>query len=67
MASASVKNIGGAYYKQPMFGLTQEWFREVSFSRLECGVHDKLHISSADWWIFYFPWHIHQIEVANGF
>ena len=26
--------------------LTQEWFRELSFSRLECGVH----ISSADWW-----------------
>ena len=38
------------YPKQPIFGLTQEWFRELSFSRLECGVHDKLHISSADWW-----------------
>ena len=24
--------------------------KELSFSRLECGVHDKLHISSADWW-----------------
>ena len=34
--------------KQPILGLTQEWFRELSFSRLECGVH-KLHISSADW------------------
>ena len=38
------------YSKQPIFGLTQEWLRELSFSRLECGVHDKLHISSADWW-----------------
>ena len=28
------------YYEQPIFGLTQEWFRELSFSRLECGVHD---------------------------
>ena len=33
------------YSKQPILGLTQEWFRELSFSRLECGVHDKLHIS----------------------
>ena len=38
------------YSKQPIFGLTQEWLRELSFSRLECGVHDRLHISSADWW-----------------
>ena len=38
------------YSKQPMFGLTQEWLKELSFSRLECGVHAKLHISSADWW-----------------
>ena len=37
------------YSKQPILGLTQEWFRELSFSRLECGVHNKLHISSADW------------------
>ena len=37
------------YSKQPILGLTQEWFRELSFSRLECGVH-KLHISRADWW-----------------
>ena len=36
------------YSKQPIFGLTQEWLRELSFSRLECGVHDKLHISSAE-------------------
>ena len=32
-----------------MFGLTHGWLRELSSSRLECGVHDKLHISSADW------------------
>ncbi len=43
------------YSKQPIFGLTQEWFRELSFSRLECGVHDKLHISSADWWDLLLP------------
>ena len=35
---------------QPIFGLTQEWFRE-----LYCGVHDKLHISSADWWDLLLP------------
>ena len=23
--------------------------------------------SSADWWIFYFPWHRHQIEGTNVF
>ena len=38
-----------------IFGLTQEWLKELSFSRLECGVHDKLHISSADWWDILFP------------
>ena len=43
------------YSKQPIFGLTQEWFRELSFSRLESGVHDKLHISSADWWDLLLP------------
>ena len=32
------------YSKQPIFGLTQEWLRELTFSRLECGVHDRLHI-----------------------
>ena len=30
------------YYKHPIFGLTQEWFRELCFSRLECGVHGRL-------------------------
>ena len=43
------------YSKQPIFGLTREWLRELSFSRLECGVHDKLHISSADWWDLLLP------------
>ena len=46
-----------------------KWFRELSFSRLECGVHDKLHISRADCWdrrLFYFPWHRHQIEGTDG-
>ena len=42
------------YSKQPILGLTQEWFRELSFSMLECGVH-KLHISSADWWDLLLP------------
>ena len=32
------------YSKQPILGLTREWFRESSFSRLECGVHNRLHI-----------------------
>ena len=35
--------------------LAQEWFRELSFSRLECRIHDKLHISSADWWDLLLP------------
>ena len=47
------------YSKQPIFGLTQEWFRELSFSRLECGVHDSLHIYPLCG-IFYFPWHRHR-------
>ena len=42
------------YSKQPILGLTQEWFRELSFSRLVCGVH-KLHISSAVWWDILLP------------
>ena len=54
------------YSKQPIFGLTQEWFRELSFSRLECGVHDKVHIYPLCG-IFYFPWHKHQLEGINGF
>ena len=41
-------------------------FRELSFSRLECGVHDRLHIYPLCG-IFYFPWHRHQIEGSNGF
>ena len=47
--------LSNVYSKQPIFGLTQEWFRELSFSRQECGVHDKLHISSADWWDLLLP------------
>ena len=51
------------YSKQPILGLTQlpEWFRELSSSRLECGVHDKLHIYPLCR-IFYFTCHRHQIE-----
>ena len=41
-------------------------FRELSFSRLECGVNDRLHIYPLCG-IFYFPWHRHQIEGTNGF
>ena len=41
-------------------------FRELSFSRLEYGVHDRLHIYPLCG-IFYFPWHRHQIEGTNGF
>ena len=36
-----VSYISYVYSKQPIFGLAQEWFRELSFSRLECGVHAK--------------------------
>ena len=41
-------------------------FRELSFSRLECGVHDRLHIYPLCG-VFYFPWHRHPIEGTNGF
>ena len=49
--------------KQPNFGLTQEWLRELSFSRLECGVHDRLHIYPLCTWHS----HRHQIEGTNSF
>ena len=49
------------YSKEPILGLTQEWFRELSFPRLECRVHDKFHIYPLCS-VFYFPWHRHQIE-----
>ena len=52
--------------KQPILGLTQEWFRELAFSRPECGVHDRIDIYPLCG-NFYFPWHRHQIEVTNGF
>ena len=42
-------------YVYSIFGLTKEWLRELSFSSLECGVHDKLHISSPDWWDLLLP------------
>ncbi len=32
------------YSKQSIFGLTQERFRELSFSRLQCEIPDRLHI-----------------------
>ena len=38
-------------------------FLELSFSK-SGGVHDRLHISPLSG-IFYFHWHIHQIEGAN--
>ena len=38
----------------------------ASFSRLECGIHDRLHIYPLCG-IFYFPWHRHQIEGTNSF
>ena len=41
-------------------------FIELSFpSRLQCGVHDRLHIYP-QCVVLYFPWHIHQIEGTNG-
>ena len=52
-------------HKQPILGLTQEWFRELPFSRLECGVHNRLHIYPLCW-IFHFHWHRHPIEGTNG-
>ena len=30
--------------RELILGLTQEWFGQLSFSRLECGVYDTLHI-----------------------
>ena len=53
--------LSSVYSKQPIFGLTQEWFRE-----LYCGVHDKLHISSADWWdILLIVSHPKDTEIHN--
>ena len=50
-----VNHVTPPWLRACIFGLTQEWLRELSFSRLECGVHDKLHISSADWWDLLLP------------
>ena len=40
------------------------WANTGVFRQLYCGVHDKLHISSADWRDL---WHRHQIEGTNVF
>ena len=53
------------YSKRLIFGLTQEWFRELSFSRLEGGVHDMIHVHPR-YGILYFPCHRHQIEGTDG-
>ena len=54
-------------YKQPIVGLTQVWSRELSFSRLECGVHDNYTFPVQTGAIFYFPWHIYHIEGTKGY
>ena len=54
------------YSKHLILWLTHEWLREMSVSRLECGIHDKLDIYPVHG-TFYFPWHRHQIEGTNGF
>ena len=51
--------------EKQLTGLTQTWFRELSFSRLECGVHDRLHICPL-FGIFYFTWHRQQIEGTSS-
>ena len=45
--SSLLSYLSYVYSKQSIFGLTQEWFRKLSFSRLECGVHDRLQHSSS--------------------
>ena len=62
----SVKHVFGkflvlsyVYSKQPIFGLTQEWLREGSSQRQGIYVYPLCGI-------FYFPWHIHQIEGIDG-
>ena len=42
-------------------GQTQEWLLFQSW-----GVDDRLHIYTM-YWLFYFPWHRHQIEGTDGF
>ena len=53
------------YSRQSILVLTLEWFRELSFSRLECGVHDMLLVYPLCG-MFYFPWYRHRIEGTNG-
>ncbi len=58
------------YSKQSILGLTQEWFRELSFSRLECVESTTSYTFPVQTGgIFYFPWHQyrHRIEGTNGF
>ena len=43
------------YSKQAIFGLTREWLRELSFSRLECGVHDKGTVCLSSVWDILLP------------
>ena len=53
--SIEILYLSYVYSKQPIFGLTREWLRELSLSRLECGVQDKLRVSSSDWWDVLLP------------
>ena len=49
----------------PILGLTQEWFRTVSFSRLACGVYDTLHIYPCGIVYFLCILNRHRIEGTN--
>ena len=65
---AGILVLSYVYSKQPIFGLTQEWFRELSFYRLECVESTTSYTFPVQTGgIFYFPWHRHQIEGTNGF
>ena len=64
--SKNVVNCNSVTVELPIsnrLGLTQEWFRELSFSRVECGVHNRLYIyPPPPCGIFYFPWYRHHME-----
>ena len=57
------------YSKQPLF----EVFKELSFSWLECRVHDvqvrPTHFTFSTPCVGFYtlPWHLHQMEVTDGF
>ena len=53
------------YSKQPIFGLTPEWFRELSFSRLECRVMTGYTFTPVCDHLL--PLARHQIEETNDF